>query len=202
MSMWIFQFQLIVFSRTFLPSWWNFVGFCFSVCWNSINCCFFFKSNVIVFMFYFSILRMPQWLQKMSKNRVNVTAITIPAFFICFFFIFHISSLSFYLHFSFVPCFSQKQIILFASMFAVICASKDQLNDGGLVAAESGLTTNHIYSQPIQDNIAAESEVAKRGAASVSSSTSSASSGSESQGQSSQIDVGKRFWVLLFAHTM
>lgn len=78
----------------------------------------------------------------------------------------------------------------------MIFASKDQLNggggDGGLVTAESGITTNHIYSsQPIQDNIAAESEVAKRGAASVSS-TSSAS-GSESQGQSSQIDVGKHF---------
>lgn len=84
----------------------------------------------------------------------------------------------------------QKQIILFASIFAVIFSSKEHLNDNGMVAAESGITTNHIYSQPIQDNIAAESEVAKRGAASVSS-TSSAS-GSESQGQSSQIDVGKQ----------
>lgn len=75
----------------------------------------------------------------------------------------------------------------------MIFASKDQLNDGGLVAAESGITTNHLYSQPIQDNIAAESEVAKRGAAS--SSTSSATSGSESQGQSSQIDVGKQAFL-------
>lgn len=83
----------------------------------------------------------------------------------------------------------------------MIFASKDQLNGGGgvgggLVTAESGITTNHIYSsQPIQDNIAAESEVAKRGAASVSS-TSSAS-GSESQGQSSQIDVGKHIFSAL-----
>lgn len=89
----------------------------------------------------------------------------------------------------------------------MIFASKDQLNGGGgggggLVTAESGLTTNHIYSsQPIQDNIAAESEVAKRGAASVSS-TSSAS-GSESQGQSSQIDVGKHsFFQRLFCHNI
>lgn len=101
---------------------------------------------------------------------------------------------------SFSLLFLQKQIILFASIFAVIFASKDQLNGGGggggLVTAESGITTNHIYSsQPIQDNIAAESEVAKRGAASVS--TTSSASGSESQGQSSQIDVGKNFFSVL-----
>ncbi|XP_031626817.1 signaling mucin HKR1-like [Contarinia nasturtii] len=76
-----------------------------------------------------------------------------------------------------------KQIILFASIFAVICASKEQSNDGGFVTAES----NHMYSQPIQDNIAAESEVAKRGAAIA---TSSISTSNENQGQSSQIDVG------------
>lgn len=75
----------------------------------------------------------------------------------------------------------------------MIFASKEQLNDGGLVAAE----TNHIYNQPIQDNIAAESEVAKRGAASGT----STSSGSESQGQSSQIDVGK-FWTPLLYQCM
>lgn len=78
----------------------------------------------------------------------------------------------------------QKQIILFASIFAIICASKEQSSDGGFVAAES----NHIYSQPIQDNIAAESEVAKRGAAVT---TTSAATNNENQGQSSQIDVGK-----------
>lgn len=81
----------------------------------------------------------------------------------------------------------QKQIILCASIFAVICASKEQTNDGGYVAAESSITSNHIYSQPIQDNIAAETEVAKRGATAV---TTSTSSSSENHGQSSQIDVG------------
>lgn len=80
---------------------------------------------------------------------------------------------------------TQKQIILFASIFAIICASKEQQStEGGFVAAES----NHIYSQPIQDNIAAESEVAKRGAATA---TTSAATSNENQAQSSQIDVGK-----------
>lgn len=80
---------------------------------------------------------------------------------------------------------TQKQIILFASIFAIICASKEQQSTGeGFVAAES----NHIYSQPIQDNIAAESEVAKRGAASA---TTSAATSNENQAQSSQIDVGE-----------
>lgn len=82
-------------------------------------------------------------------------------------------------------------MILFASIFAVVCATKEQLNDGGLITAESGITTNHIYSQPIQDNIAAESDVAKRGA-SVAAVTTSSAANSESQGQSSQID-GK--WI-------
>lgn len=83
----------------------------------------------------------------------------------------------------------QKQIILFASIFAVICASKEQMNDGTMVGVESAIANNHIYSQPIQDNIAAESEVAKRGAA-VTTSTSTSSS-SDNQEQRSQIDVGK-----------
>lgn len=81
----------------------------------------------------------------------------------------------------------QKQIILCASIFAVICASKEQSNDGGFVSTDSGIAANHIYSQPIQDNIAAESEVAKRGAAVA---TSSITASNENQGQSSQIDVG------------
>lgn len=123
----------------------------------------------------------------------------------------HPESLSLFLSLVVFFLFWQKQIILFASIFAVIFASKDQLNggggDGGLVTAESGITTNHIYSaQTIQDNIAAESEVAKRGAASGSSTSST--SGSESQGQSSQIDVGKHCFFslslllpsLVFAH--
>ncbi|XP_055302554.1 uncharacterized protein LOC129568534 [Sitodiplosis mosellana] len=76
-----------------------------------------------------------------------------------------------------------KQIILFASIFAIICASKEQSSEGGFVAAES----NHIYSQPIQDNIAAESEVAKRGAAVA---TTSTATNNENQGQSSPVDVG------------
>lgn len=90
-------------------------------------------------------------------------------------------------HWTFTICFSwlQKQIILCASIFAVICASKEQTNDGGYVAAESAITSNHIYSQPIQDNIAAESEVAKRGAAAA---TTSAATNSENHGQNSQID--------------
>lgn len=52
---------------------------------------------------------------------------------------------------------------------------------------DGAITTNHIYGQPIQDNIAAESEVAKRGAAVSSTST---ASNTENQAQSSQIDVG------------
>lgn len=81
-----------------------------------------------------------------------------------------------------------KQIILFASIFAVICASKEQTNnDGAFVGPNGAVATNHIYGQPIQDNIAAESEVAKRGAAVSSTST---ASNTENQAQSSQIDVG------------
>lgn len=64
------------------------------------------------------------------------------------------------------------------------------MNDGTLIAAESAIATNHIYSQPIQDNIAAESEVAKRGSA-VASSTISTSSSGDNEEQRSQIDVGK-----------
>lgn len=92
----------------------------------------------------------------------------------------------------------QKQIILFASIFAVICASKDQITDGTLIGAESAIASNHIYSQPMQDNVAAESEVSKRGAAVVSTSTATSSS-NENQGQSSQIDVGK--WPKIVMNT-
>lgn len=58
------------------------------------------------------------------------------------------------------------------------------------MASESGIVANHIYgSQTMQDNIAAESEVAKRGANGA---TTSAATSSENQGQSSQqIDGGK-----------
>lgn len=51
-----------------------------------------------------------------------------------------------------------------------------------------GIASNNIYGQSIRDNIAAESEVAKRGAAV---STTSVATNSENQGQSSQIDVGE-----------
>lgn len=94
----------------------------------------------------------------------------------------------------------QKQIILFASIFAVICASKDQITDGTLIGAESAIASNHIYSQPMQDNVAAESEVSKRGAAVVSTSTATSSS-NENQGQSSQIDVGKWPKIVMIEHS-
>lgn len=70
----------------------------------------------------------------------------------------------------------------------MICASKDATNDGAFVGAESAISTNHIYSQPIQDNIAAETEVTKRGTGAGVTTT---ATNSENQGQSSQIDVGK-----------
>lgn len=94
----------------------------------------------------------------------------------------------------FVSSVIQKQIILFASIFAVVCASKEHSNDNGFIGAEGAIATNHIYSQPIQDNIAAESEVAKRGAAVAAGATTSSASNNENQGQSSQIDIGK--WKL------
>lgn len=86
--------------------------------------------------------------------------------------------------------FPQKQIILLATVFAVICATKEQSTNSGY--AQPGEHTIHnqhtIYGQPMQDNIAAETELAKRASASLS--TTSGSSNSESQGQASQIDVG------------
>lgn len=91
----------------------------------------------------------------------------------------------------------QKQIILFASIFAVICATKEHANENAYIGAEGAIATNHIYSQPIQDNIAAESEVAKRGAA-VAAAATSAANNNENQGQSSQIDVGKWKFISFF----
>lgn len=84
----------------------------------------------------------------------------------------------------------QKQIILFATIFGVICASKEQSpNSGYPQPGEHTIATHHtIYGQPMQDNIAAETELAKRASAATSTSS---SSNSESQGQSSQIEVGK-----------
>lgn len=86
--------------------------------------------------------------------------------------------------------FPQKQILLLTTVFAVICATKEQSTNSGY--AQPGEHTIHnqhtIYGQSMQDNIATETELAKRASASLS--TTSGSSNPESQGQTSQIDVG------------
>lgn len=82
----------------------------------------------------------------------------------------------------------QNRIVLFASIFVVICATKEQTNNvsNGIVSAGEQQYANGQF----QDNIAAESIIPsklKRGAAT----TSTAGANNENQVQSSQINLGK-----------
>lgn len=88
----------------------------------------------------------------------------------------------------------QKQIILFASIFVVICATKEE-TAGNVYGGPADTIGDTIYGHQLQDNIAAESEISKRGTA-VPASASAVSS--ESDSQNSQIYYGNLEWWMLF----
>lgn len=82
----------------------------------------------------------------------------------------------------------QNKIILFASIFVVICATKDQTPGNGYGSADSIADT--IYGHQLEDNIAAESEISKRGTVAP---APTVAGSSENDGQTSQIYIGIRF---------
>lgn len=87
-----------------------------------------------------------------------------------------------------VAVVKQNKIILFASIFVVICATKEQAQSNGYIGGVAESIGDTIYGHQLQDNIAAESEISKRGTAAPATATAVSS---ESDGQTSQFYIGK-----------